>query len=168
MTRKVTATLTSDTTVWEKIRDRIRGVKNAHVKVGVLSGETEDGDFSLAELAAVHEFGAPSVGIPERSFIRSTFRERASELKVVTEHAAKSVLEGKSVHDALARLGLWGATAVKAQITDHRVVPPTSDATNRRKNRRAGQDATAATTTLLDTGQLKNAISYEVEGAEDE
>ena len=47
------------------------------VKVGVIG--------SRASIAAVHEFGAPSKNIPERSFIRSTINEKSSQDKMSNE-----------------------------------------------------------------------------------
>lgn len=161
MTKHIRANVSSDTTIWDKIMAAVRSMKTAHVKVGVMAsaGETENGEFTLAELAAVHEFGSPANGIPERSFIRSTFRERGSELEVVTKKLAKQVLDGGSVHDALSKLGLWGATAVRSQITSQRVRPQLVESeAGRRTIARKGSSVT-----LVDTGQLANAISYEVE-----
>ena len=38
---------------------------------------------SKAQIAAHHEFGAPAAGIPERSFIRSTFNEEKDKLETI-------------------------------------------------------------------------------------
>ncbi|MCJ7694313.1 MAG: hypothetical protein MUO40_02705 [Anaerolineaceae bacterium] len=38
---------------------------------------------SKAQIAAHHEFGAPAAGIPERSFIRSTFNEEKGKLETI-------------------------------------------------------------------------------------
>lgn len=47
-------------------------IEKLSAKVGVIG--------SKASIAAHHEFGAPAAGIPERSFIRSTFNEEKGKI----------------------------------------------------------------------------------------
>lgn len=47
-------------------------IEKLSAKVGVIG--------SKASIAAHHEFGAPEAGIPERSFIRSTFNEQKGKV----------------------------------------------------------------------------------------
>ncbi len=143
-----------DDSVWQKLRRRIEGL-DAHARVGVLAG-AGGGGFDMVALAATHEFGSPTRGIPERSFIRRTFQLKEKELATLTRKLAKAVLLGKMTEQkALDILGTWGASEIKKTIADNKVTPPTSDATNERK----GSD-----TTLEDTGRLMNSITHVVVG----
>ncbi len=51
------------------------------VKVGVFG--------KRAYIGAVHEFGAPSRNIPERSFIRSTFKDEKKKIEKMIEDTVK-------------------------------------------------------------------------------
>ena len=77
---------------WRKLLSNVKGAKESHVLVGVFAsaGDTEGGEFSLAELAAVHEFGSPENGIPERSFIRSTMTAAREEMAKRMESVTRS------------------------------------------------------------------------------
>ena len=50
-------------------------IQRMSAKVGVIG--------SKAEIATHHEFGAPAAGIPERSFIRSTFNEEKGKMEYI-------------------------------------------------------------------------------------
>lgn len=144
--------------VWDELRRKLKkaGKAGAVVKVGVLaSAGAHDGDISMVELAAIHEFGSPAAGIPERSFIRSTFRNNRELLAKFLLRTAKAVLSDKlSVEDALGQLGLWAVSQIKRTITAHDIPPPLKASTVARKG---------STKPLVDTGQLVNSISWEVD-----
>jgi hypothetical protein len=132
------------------------------LKIGVLTGSgTEPGsEITLVELAAIHEFGSPAAGIPERSFLRKTFQLQREEVKAMTEKLAKRFLEDKiELNDALGLLGQWLVARVRETITSQLVTPRLSESeAGRRTIKRKGSSVT-----LVDTGHLINAISYEIE-----
>lgn len=134
------------------------GAAGPHAKVGILAASSQPhqgSDMSLVEIAAVHEFGSPAANIPERSFIRGTFEERdvADALARLTTQLARAIVARKiEVAAALERLGQWGAAQVKARIKRH-IPPPLKPQTIERKG---------SSTPLVDTGQLINAVTYEV------
>jgi hypothetical protein len=134
------------------------------LKIGVLTGSgTEPGsEITLVELAAIHEFGSPAAGIPERSFLRKTFQLQREEIKAMTEKLAKRFLEDKiELNDALGLLGQWLVARVRETITNQLVTPRLSESeAGRRTIKRKGSSVT-----LIDTGHLINAISYEIKGA---
>jgi len=153
-----------DTTIWDGIMKRVRKIGNAHVRVGVLQskgGGEEQGGITIVELAAIHEFGSPAAHLPERSFIRLTFA-RPPWLPGLVAKLAKAVLEDKlSEKRALEILGQKAAAEVKATITEKRVRPLSQKAQGS-----IARGEAANPTTLVDTGQLKNSINYDVvEGA---
>lgn len=123
------------------------------VKVGVLGGG------QLVDIALIHELGAPKAGIPERSFLRSTFEAKAKQLGKLAEQMAKKALEGQGVEQSLNLIGTYLAAEIKKTIVN-RIAPANADSTIARK----GSDVP-----LVDTGQLINSITYTVahtEGAE--
>jgi phage gpG-like protein len=59
-------------------------IQRVSAKVGVIG--------SKAEIATHHEFGAPAAGIPERSFVRSTFNEEKGKMeKIVAGEIKKEI-----------------------------------------------------------------------------
>lgn len=53
-------------------------------KIGVMGGR--------AEIAAVHEWGLPARGIPERSFMRSTWNEKKGKVEqIIAEEIKKAI-----------------------------------------------------------------------------
>ncbi len=148
--------------LWDELLARAHKLEHAFVKVGVLAskGGTDthaDGEMTLIEIAATHEFGSEAAGIPERSFIRSTFERRvAKELADFQAKLAKAIVtKGLDPMRALAMLGAWGAAEVKKTITESDLEPPLKPATIAAREH-------GGTKPLLDTGQLKNSITYEV------
>lgn len=109
-----------------------------------------------AELAFIHSEGAPMHNIPPRPFLQPSIEENMAQIKKGQAQVFKDALEGKSdqAHQDMERLGLMGSTLAKEWFTDPRNDwPPNSPATIKRK----GSDKP-----LIDTGQLRNAITYVV------
>lgn len=148
---------TKDDRVWRRLREKIKGISKAHVRVGVIDGGRAHGGITMGELAAIHEFGAPAAGIPERSFLRFTFKARAEDLAKIAERLARGLLAEKiELKAALGVLGAWGAAAVKKSITARIIRPQLIESeAGRRTIARKG-----SSTTLVDTGQLVNSITW--------
>lgn len=140
----------------------------ASVQVGVFGerGAAKAGDSSLtiAEIAAVHEFGSSNGRIPQRSFIRSFFDAKTPELMKVLrselEKLVKRVAQtGEPVSPAdqkkvLDRVGLWMVAQIQARIAGGEIRPPLAQSTIDRKG---------SSTPLIDTGQLRSSIAHKVE-----
>lgn len=126
------------------------------VRIGVLGagGEARD-DLTQAELAAIHEFGAPRANVPERSFLRSTADAKRLEWLALLERTLRLVTAGRL--EVEAALGIVGQKAVADVVARIRrgagIPPPLQPATIRRK----GSDRP-----LVDTGRLVQSISYEI------
>lgn len=146
-----------DMSGWEKLKRKLTAVeRDAHVKVGVLgdSSDEGDGDMSIVDIAAVHEYGTLDGRVPSRSYMRSALIGRLVELKKLQGNVAVGYVTGRlSLDQALGMIGEWAAAAMRAQITDSNLPPPLQPATVKRK----GSDKP-----LVDTGQLVMAITYEV------
>jgi hypothetical protein len=114
----------------------------------------EDGGLTNVELGTIHEYGVPSAGIPERSFIRATIDAYATKYVQMVRGLGQSVIDGKrTVEQALGLLGARVRADAVSWIDDGRVTPDISDETKRRKG---------SSKPLLDTGQLKGSITYVV------
>lgn len=146
--------------MWRQLRRRVRGIAKMRVKVGVVGdgAQADHGDgTTLAEIAVGHEYGNPSTGLPMRSFLRRTFVDKIDELKAMQHRMAKGLLSGAlDVDKAFGLLGAWGAAAVRRTITSGAVTPKLEEsAAGLRTIARKGSSKT-----LVDTGQLVNAITW--------
>ena len=146
--------------VWRALLKRTADLHSVRARVGVLASKGGDvkhegSDLTLVELAAIHEFGAPAAHIPERSFIRSTFYvRRVNALRALCERLTKEVISGHMpARRAVGLLGTWAATECRTTITEIDIPPPLADATVQAKG---------SSKPLVDTGQLLNAITWEL------
>ena len=147
------------------------------VKVGVLESAGEhklEGDEkeakTVAEIADIHEYGREyesrgvTIVIPERSFIRSTMNDIEEDLTEKTKGIFDKVLDGAMApRDGLTVLGLEIQKNIKAKFTSNDW-EELSDARKRAKIR-AGKSGNKP---LIDTGQLRNSINFEVHDEDDE
>lgn len=133
-------------------RPRAAQSKKARVRAKA-AAQSRAQRLSLLEVAAVHEFGAGHV--PARSFIRATIDEKRSEIERLQEQLAVKVVEGKiTPEDALGLVGAKVAAWCQARIAAG-IAPPLKPATIARKG---------SSTPLINTGQLRSAITWRVEG----
>jgi hypothetical protein len=159
---------------WDSLKKAMLLEKHgaSYVKVGVLGGAKNERtpantvrqsdntvhtgrDFTNVELAVIHEYGAPAAGIPERSFLRSTFFGGRPTYIAMLRVLLKKVYEQKmELKRALGLVGSKIAGDVKRRITQGAgIPPPLKSATIARKG---------SSRPLVDTGQLKNSITWEV------
>jgi len=129
------------------------------VRVGVLAdepkraGEGRGSRASLLEVAAMHEFGAPGANIPQRSFIRGTVDAKRAEIAAKQAALAKQVAAGEvDPRAALERLGASVAGMVQTRIAEG-IDPPNAPATEERKGSKKP---------LIDTGQLRSSVTWQV------
>lgn len=148
-----------------KITDRDRGyrrlirrllgpiAKGPGVTVGIHEQEgaaTPDGDVSIATYATINEFG---LGVPERSFLRSTADENAEDYGKAIERAILDDLEGgRSVVDGLDRVGMRAVRDVKRKIRDLKD-PPNAPNTIAKKG---------SSNPLVDQGAMRQAVTHRV------
>jgi hypothetical protein len=139
---------------------RLREISKASVKVGLLqnAGSAPDGT-PLTEIGAVHEFGTRDGHIPQRSWLRATFRRTDAQRKAFTSNLIKKVLsdQSMSVDRALGLLGAWAVARVQETIVRRLTEGPENQAL-----KPATIAAKGSSTPLVDTGQLKNAIAFQV------
>jgi hypothetical protein len=166
----------ADTKTWDRIRKAI--VKtNKRVKVGILTdsahkaAEGAGGEISLLELAAIHEFGSPAAGIPERSFMRATVNGKREQVNEAIEklvglevRALLATPGGPSdsqadaaAHRALGRLGTKLVAMIRATVRNRETVGPEDQANAPSTIAKKG-----STLPLVDTGQLMQALTFAV------
>lgn len=134
--------------------------KPSTVTVGVHMAEgseqSADGDITVAEIAAIHEFG---LGVPERSWLRDFVDENRDEIHQLMRRAGREIAAGMEPEKAMARFGLVIVGKVKERIIAG-IDPPLAEVTKiakQRKTRGGPKD-----TPLILFGQLISAIAHEV------
>lgn len=146
------------------IRDVDRGAKKllrnvqhtGYVRVGILGDLAEDlcgefGQLTIGELAAIHEFG---LGVPQRSFIADYVDESIADIKNTIGKISKKIIRLEMDPSlALDVLGMYIEGQIKARIAKG-IDPPNAPSTIARKG---------SSKPLIDTGQLRSSITYEVE-----
>lgn len=165
----------------------IKALSEKRVLVGVPGAKTtrqpEPGQpapaINNAELAYIHENGAPEANIPARPFLRPGIEAAKDEITKGLEKAGRAAFAGNAseVDRQLTRVGLIAQAAVREKITDGPFVPlaPATILARLRRGRKGqldpsiygkgaiASDEHAAATgmrPLVDTGQLRAAINF--------
>ncbi|MCP3685813.1 MAG: hypothetical protein GY861_24455 [bacterium] len=114
------------------------------------AGEHDSGDITVAGIGHAHEFG---IGVPERSFMRSTTHDKRAKIIALQKKLLAKVVAGEmSTDKALGILGEYVADLITQKIIDLKE-PPNTPETIKRKG---------SSNPLIDSSQLKNSITYEV------
>lgn len=145
---------------FEGVKRRLRAAKGLAVKVGVLGGEQKDGaelGTTVAEVAMWNEFGVPGgpgrPAIPSRPAFRRAAEASKPSLRILAKAETAAVIDGtRTPQQALGRMGLFIQGAIQQEIVDLRT-PPNAPSTIAAKG---------SSNPLIDTGQLKNSVTYEV------
>lgn len=145
------ATISGGDKLQKALTEMARAVSNgATLRVGFLEKAKYPDGKSVAMIAAVNEFGAPSRGQPPRPFFRNMIAAKKGEWP-----SAISGLLKANEYDAAKTLKITGAAIagqLRQSITDL-VSPPLAPSTIRRK----GFDKP-----LIDTGHMLNSVDFEV------
>jgi len=135
------------------LRRRVEALTK-RVLVGVPAGKVEADGTPLAMVAAANEFGTAT--IPERSFLRSGIHEHMPAFEHTSAGLLRHVAEGSmSEGHALEVVGIQAAAAVKDKIIDGPFEANAPSTIARKKSDRP----------LVDTGALRQGITYVVEGS---
>lgn len=136
----------------DRLRQRLVG-DNRVVNVGVPEGKREEDGTPVAMIAAVHEFGSPSQGIPERPFLRvAVQRNRQKYVRLNRINLVKMLRGQATVEQALGQLGEMAKGDVQTEIRSGNFAP-LKPATIKRKG---------SSRPLIDTGQMVQSIAWEL------
>jgi len=124
------------------------------VDVGIIdAGQHDDSPLTVATIGYRHEFG---IGVPERSFFRTTLADEKTKLIQIQNKMLVKILDGEqTTKNALGQLGEYLSGKIQKKIVDIKS-PANSEATKAKKG---------SSNPLIDTGQLKNSIKYKVHGS---
>jgi hypothetical protein len=124
--------------------------RSSRGRKGRKRGASKSAPISVATVAAIQEFGAPSRNIPPRPFMRRLVKEKSSEWP-----KAVAMLLKANGYDAKKTLELAGQaiSGQLRQVIKDVVSPPLKPATVKRKG---------FSKPLIDTSHLINSIDYEV------
>lgn len=136
---------------WNRIQQMFRANRLRFVAVGLIEKTNARSDSGLtnAQLGTIHEFG---LGVPERSFLRSTFDKNQESWWRSLKTRAGMVLAGRiDPEETLDRMGAMIQGEVRDAIRAG-IPPALAPATVNRKG---------SSKPLIDTGQLVQAITFE-------
>lgn len=125
------------------------------------SGFANGGRFakkSKANFSSTHRSMGRLILIPERSFVRSTFDEKADEIGEHAEAAVANIINGADINMALSRTGQYIEGEIKRKIGNGPFTP-NSPATIRKKK---------SSKPLIDTGHMRQSVRYEIGDKSDE
>lgn len=151
---------------WNSLVDAMRAYKaqDPHAKVGFLDdggagskahGEGED--LTVAELAAVMEYGTDDGHIPARSFVGSTFEANKARYIKDLGVLLGAVYEGKlSLQKVFAIMGMRMVSDINRAVRSGEGIPPPLSPVT------IAQRIGNSTRPLLDTGRMLAALTYAV------
>ena len=129
------------------------GIRTAIGIQGSEAGADHDG-MTNATLGAIHEFGAPSVGIPQRSFIGATFdANRKKYERYLSNGIGKAIDTGGQPAHAFELTGELHKSDIINAINSG-IAPPLAARTIARKG---------SSKQLIDSGQLKGSLTVRTE-----
>lgn len=136
---------------FKKLKSRMgKLAKSITVGIHADRASASHGGTTMLKVALAHEFGAPSRGLPERSFVRSWVDEGGDEIYKVLEILDRKVISGKlSVDLARQQAAHAFAGQMQRRIRDNKIRPDISDKTKAAKG---------SSTVLVDTAQLLQSI----------
>src|SRR5882672_9569301 len=123
------------------------------------SAEAKTQPINNAALGYIHNYGSPTQNIPPRPFMEPGIKDAKAGIEESLKRAGLAALDGnadqmmKSLHAA----GIKAASGVKNKINSN--IPPPLGKSTLAARRRRGRTGTK---TLIDTGQLRNSITYVV------
>jgi len=139
-----------DSKAIDQLRQRIKK-DDREVRVGIPDAAAEEDGTSVATIAAAHEYGSPSQGIPERPFLGMTIKNNRQRYASLCRANIGKMLRGdKTLTDALDELGTIAAADVRTTIANGEF-EPLKPATIKRKG---------SSRPLIDTGRMRQSITH--------
>jgi len=122
----------------------------------------KDQPITNAALGYIHDNGSPAANIPARPFMVPGVTAAAGRITTIYSKAAKAAMGQPSSADTIVdtahnKVGLTAQDAIQSKI-EAGIPPPLSERTIAERRRRRGADAPE--TPLIDSGQMKTAVTY--------
>jgi len=146
---------------WDRLYASLDGIPGeSKVVVGVLRSSAvykpkkgrNKQPVSVAQIAAIHEFGSKDGKIPERSFMRSAMSSNQKAIENLMKKLIVKMTDGLPSKIALGVVGQFLRDKIVAKINSG-IPPVNAQSTIERKG---------SSKTLIDTGQLKSSIDWEI------
>lgn len=145
----------------------VKKFKRDEVLVGIPETATtrtsEDSPINNATLLAIQNFGSPVNNIPARPVMELGIKAAQKQIVEIFRAGAVKALTGglSSLYETYNRAGIVASTSIKKVINSQEGIEPPSEATLAAR-KAAGFKGTKA---LVETGQMRNAITYVVKGS---
>lgn len=137
--------------------DNLSGLDKKEVAIGVPSSGNKihkDSKINMATLAAIHELGAKH--IPARPFLKKTIQDNAQKyIGLMAEGVKNSIARGEDPNIVYEKIGLIASADVKQYIVSGNFTPLAQSTIDRKGSSKP----------LIDIGELRNSISFEVRKA---
>lgn len=136
-------------------------IQKREILVGVpeASGPRKSGPINNASLAAIHDKGSPSRNIPARPFMEPGIKSVSPQIEQKLLTVGRAVLDGDAVkaEQGMQAAGMIAQNGLRNKINSN-ITPALKPATLAARRRRGR----TGTRTLIDTGQLRNSLTYVV------
>lgn len=142
---------------FQQYKKDLEEFKKSTVKIGLPKGTkgTYPDGLTVIQVGAIHEFGSPARGIPQRSFLRMPMFVNRDKIKKMIFKEFLLVSNGKkTVNQALKTMGAFGKGLSKASFRDNNW-SPLKPATIKAKGNKNNP--------LINIGQLRRSIISVVE-----
>jgi hypothetical protein len=128
----------------------LKKMTDMEIQVGFQGDQKYEDGTSIAQVAAVNEFGASD--IPERPFMRQSFENHEGELQAACDAAQRLVSSGGSAEQALQQIGVVAKGLVQDEIVNGGFAP-NAESTIKKKG---------SEQPLIDTGTMRQSVNFVV------
>lgn len=128
----------------------LKKMTDMEIQVGFQGDQKYEDGTSIAQVAAVNEFGASD--IPERPFMRQSFENHEGELQAACDAAQRLVSSGGSAEQALQQIGVAAKGLVQDEIVNGGFAP-NAESTIKKKG---------SEQPLIDTGTMRQSVNFVV------
>lgn len=128
----------------------LKKMTDMEIQVGFQGDQKYEDGTSIAQVAAVNEFGASD--IPERPFMRQSFENHEGELQAACDAAQRLVSSGGSAEQALQQIGVVAKGLVQDEIVNGGFAPNAESTINKKGSEQP----------LIDTGTMRQSVNFVV------
>lgn len=128
----------------------LKKMTDMEIQVGFQGDQKYEDGTSIAQVAAVNEFGASD--IPERPFMRQSFENHEGELQAACDAAQRLVSSGGSAEQALQQIGVVAKGLVQDEIVNGGFAPNAESTIEKKGSEQP----------LIDTGTMRQSVNFVV------